>query len=106
MKATAKPIVLVLSSYEPVDYTLTVDAQAKIAKIVTQGYYESSVSGAPAGTPIEKASGSSTAYGWEPEHNTGGSNFSAFIADVRKREGSESSFHGCYAGDHFEVPFR
>lgn len=104
-----KPIVLALSSYEPVRWRLTLESGAQLARVITQGYYAQEVEGAPDGVEIvhrEPGQACSYAYGWEVVHNSGGGNFALMLADIRDVTGlTETSFQGCYGGERFEIPY-
>ena len=99
-----------MSSYEPVQWELSLDAGARLSRVFTQGYHEQTVVNAPANTTIVQQGPEGTcgyAYGWEVRHNSGGGSFLGMIGHARLATGlSESSFQGCYAGSRFEVPFR
>ena len=102
-----KPVVLYLGSYEPELWRLHLDPGAHISRIFTFGYYEQVVD-APAGVPVTVLGyndGVSCMYGWELAESEGGCPFFDTMVRVRQLTGLvESSFQGCYAGDHFVVP--
>lgn len=106
---TTKPVVLALSSYDPVRWELSLEPGARVAHVLTQGYYDQEVIGLPSGvslTQIDRDEVCSYAYGWETRHNRGGSSYSTAIASIRERTGLvERSFQGCYQGSGFVVPY-
>ena len=107
--ARPKPVVLYLGSYEPERWDLHLDPDAELAHVYTFGYYEQVVVGAPRGvpiTPLGYETGFSCFYGWELSDSEGGCPFTPSIARIRGLTGLvETSFQGCYSGDHFEIPY-
>jgi hypothetical protein len=107
--ARARSIVLALSSYEAVEWRLTVDPGAVIERVLVSEYpssLASVVSGLAAGVPVEGFDACDFGYGWEPEHNTGGTDIRRTIAATRALTGlAETTFQGCYAGTSFVVPY-
>ncbi|WP_019140223.1 hypothetical protein [Noviherbaspirillum massiliense] len=68
IRRSAKPLVLVLSSYEPVRWSLISEPGAKLSAVMVSGYYPSDVVGA--GTARVIRTGSSYAYKLDsPEYN-------------------------------------
>ena len=54
IEITATPIILVLCSYEPVKWEITLDKESKIKKIILGGYYDQEVTGIPDRIPVYK----------------------------------------------------
>ncbi len=109
VRARPRPIVLVLSSYEAVDWRLTIEPGATIERVLVSdfpGGIASIVTGLPAGVTPEVIDACDFGFGWEPEHNTGGSDIRRTIAAIRGLTGlAETTFQGCYAGTSFTVPY-
>lgn len=111
VNADDRPIALVLSSYEPVEWRIHVSDGARIERVLLRGYHAQRATGLPAGTSVTSVGHEGTganldyAYGTDRElHNSGGGNFEGFIASVRAQTGlTEASFQGCYTGIAFEV---
>ncbi|HEY0302509.1 MAG TPA: hypothetical protein VGC36_14285, partial [Rhizomicrobium sp.] len=103
-----QPIVLALSAYEPIDWELTVAPGAVLERVIVQGYGAARLHGVPDGVPVQVVDREhicSYGYGWEVEHNGGGGNYRALLAELRALTGlTETSFQGCYTGDSFTVP--
>lgn len=107
VKATPKPVVLALSAYQPVIWTISLDAGARLSAVYVSGPYNpQTVTGVPPEIPVYRVSFGTYAYGWEPDRNTGGGSYQTLIRNVRSITGLvESSFQGCYAGNEFEIPY-
>ena len=91
-----KPIVLVLSSYEPVRWMLTLDPGASLAAVLVSGYYQSQVVGAGAAPVI--ANGNSYAY--KPDS----SDYRTLNQAVFNVTGRDiGAFQGRYDGGQFSV---
>jgi hypothetical protein len=100
-----KPIVLFLSAYEPIAWSIHLAPDAVVQKVFVTGYYEPKVSGLSSTIPIERLQVTSCAYGWETNDNTGGCSYHKLIAQAREAAGLiETSFTGCYTGKNFVVP--
>ena len=96
LQRSAKPIVLVLSSYEPVLWKITGARSANLKAVLLSGYSPSSVSGADGIQVVDI--GKYYAY----ERN--GSGFAALQREVVKRSGkSIETFQGKYSGASFIV---
>lgn len=102
--ARPRPVVLALSAYEPVQWDIAVDPGAVLQRIVVQGYQTPILTGIPDGVDVQTiVPGCDSAYGWELR--AGGERYPELIAALRGVTGlTETSFQGCYRGDHFEVP--
>lgn len=96
IRRSAKPIVLVLSSYEPVRWQLIREPGANLVVVLISGYYQSEVVGA--GTARVVMNGSSFAY--KPESQE----YSTLNRDVMRLTGkSIGIFQGRYEGVSFSV---
>ncbi|MEB3277571.1 MAG: hypothetical protein VKK42_01440 [Lyngbya sp.] len=102
-----KPIILALSSYEPVNWKIEVERGVEIEKIIVNGYHDQKVTGV-SGVPIEEYSYKETGkylgdflYKWTSAENTG---TSALVTQLNQLTGTElTSFQGCYRGTQFEI---
>jgi hypothetical protein len=56
VEAADRPVILVLSAYESIRWTVRAARNAKIEKVILTGYYEQELQGAPAGVVVEKRS--------------------------------------------------
>jgi hypothetical protein len=105
----SRGIVLALSSYEAVEWQLMIDPGATVERVILSEYpssLASVVTGLPAGVTVETYDSCDFGYGWEPEHNTGGTDIRRTIAQTRAFTGmAETTFQGCYAGSSFVVPY-
>lgn len=96
IRSSAKPIVLVLSSYEPVNWRLVSEPGAKLATVLISGYHSSNVVGA--GTARVIVAGSASAY------KLGDSGYNSLNNEVVKYIGKGIDiFQGKYEGDSFSV---
>lgn len=96
VRSTGKPIVLVLASYEPVQWNI-VNAGGRLSAILLSGYHPSNVSGA--GTAPVLRIGTESAY--QPE----GGNYLRLRQAVTRYTGPREvrSFQGLYSGSEFSV---
>jgi len=108
IRPTPRPIALYLGSYEPERWRLQLEPGARISRILTFGYYEQVVEGVPTSVPVTALGyeqGLSCMYGWELAASEGGCPFIPTMQRVRELTGLvETTFQGCYSGDHFVVP--
>ncbi len=96
IRRSAKPIVLVLSSYEPVRWQLTREPGANLVVVLVSGYYQSEVVGAGAARVV--MNGSSFSY------KPGSQEYSALNRDVMRLTGKRIDvFQGRYEGESFSV---
>ena len=99
------PVVLALSAYEPIEWDIEVEPGAVLRRIVVQGYEAPILEGVPDGVDVQQVPGCDHSYGWEVQHLSSDSDYRDLIADLRNLTGlTETSFQGCYTGDHFDVP--
>lgn len=93
----SKPTILVLSSYEPVQWWITLDPGAKLAGVLLSGYYESQVFGAKSARVLRI--GSKFAY------KRGVGQYQALDAEVKSWTGGQGIqvFQGSYEGGSYTV---
>jgi hypothetical protein len=100
------PLILALSSYEPIHWTVKPVTGARIERIILNGYYPQRVT-APDGIPVENLSGvqqwlGAYAYAWPSA--SGGSDTPRLVSELEKRTGRPlSSFAGCYQATAFTL---
>jgi hypothetical protein len=101
---------VVLSSYEPVHWIVTVDPGAVVDEILLNGYHAQTLS-APSNIPYQARSydqnysnfGSSCGYSFP--YNGGGCDTNQLIAGVEFHTGLDwTSFTGCYTASEFLIP--
>lgn len=96
IRRSTKPIILVLSSYEPVRWMLVSEPGARLAGVLVSGYYPSQVVGAGSAPVI--VSGSSYAYKVDSPQ------YRALNQSVANATGKEIGlFQGRYDGGQFSV---
>ena len=96
VRRSAKPVILALSSYEPVQWTLIPEPDAKISAVLVSGYYSSRVIGA--GTASVVMTGKAYAY------KTGNPEYNVLNQEIAKWTGkSIDTFQGEYEGNSFSV---
>jgi hypothetical protein len=96
IRRSAKPVVLILSSYEPVRWMLKLDSGAKLAAVLVSGYYPSEVDGAGA-TRIVMIGGTYAYKLDSPQYN-------ALNREIIRWVGkSIGVFQGRYDGGSFSV---
>ena len=93
VRPAPRPIVLVLSSYEPVRWVITLQDGAKLAAVVQSSYSPSEVLGG--GAPI-------TNIGQRSAYKRGSPEYTALDEDVAKWTGKRiGGFQGAYTGKMF-----
>ncbi|MGB3405264.1 MAG: hypothetical protein WBA77_21450 [Microcoleaceae cyanobacterium] len=103
-----KPIVLALSSYEPVKWQLKIAPGVQIEKIILNGYHDQQISGI-SGVPVEEYSYQDTGnylgnfpYRWENISNSSSS--PGLVNQLNQLTGTPlTSFQGCYRGTQFKI---
>jgi hypothetical protein len=100
-----KPLVLVLSSYEPTKWRLHKSAGVNIETVILNGYHEQQVEGTSGIITIINRSGvnsiSPSAYKWPSK---GKDDTRILVSWVEKLIGTEiTSFHGCYRATKFTL---
>lgn len=101
-------MILALSSYEPVHWTVTADPGVTLEKVILNGYHEQTAD-VPAGVPVEDHSFETTgswlgscAYVW-PDSG-GGCDAEQVAASLESMTGRDlSTFHGCYQAQSFTL---
>ncbi|OJT21604.1 hypothetical protein BO221_27770 [Archangium sp. Cb G35] len=103
------PQVLVLSSYEPVNWKVTAVPNANIQYILALGYHAQSVE-APQGVQVKvldyETQGvfAGCAYEYPDDDPHSGCETPQLLEEVKRLTGQEvSSFHGCYQGTSFTL---
>lgn len=95
---SARPIVLVLTSYEPVNWSLHLQNGAKVSNVLLSSYHSSQVFGA--GDARIDSIGTQYAY------KRGSSDFDALDAQVQRFTGKRiGSFQGAYSGTSFSLGY-
>lgn len=96
VQRSRNPLVLVLTSYEPVNWEIETDPGARIAAILLGGYNPSRVSGLAGVRQID--------IGRVHAYQQGDSGYGALEAAVARRTGKRiKSFQGRYSGESFVV---
>ncbi|WP_413167321.1 hypothetical protein ACL6C3_11585 [Capilliphycus salinus ALCB114379] len=102
-----KPMILALSSYEPVNWKIDIAPGVKIEKIIVNGYHDQKVTGV-SGVPIEEYSYKETGkflgdflYDWNSANNQGTGGLVSQLNQLTETE--LTSFQGCYRGTQFEI---
>lgn len=91
-----KPVVLVLTSYEPVKWNIKLTSNAKLSAVLLSSYYPAEVTGAES-VPI-KIIGSKSLY------ERTDINYASVDQEVQRWTGKKiGSFQGSYQGSHFQV---
>ncbi|MBO9716710.1 MAG: hypothetical protein J7507_07835 [Pseudoxanthomonas sp.] len=91
-----KPVILVLTSYEPVNWIIKPDPGAKVAAVLQGGYYASQVYGAGDARIINLGQ----VYAYRRDRD----DFTRLDAEVRQRSGKPvGRFQGSYRGGFFRV---
>ncbi|MFP2928303.1 hypothetical protein ACLESO_24530 [Pyxidicoccus sp. 3LG] len=100
------PLILALSSYEPIHWKVNALPGARIERIILNGFYPQQVT-APEGIPVENRSGylnwlGAYAYAWPA--TSGGSNTPHLVSALESLTSRPlSSFAGCYQGTYFKL---
>lgn len=100
------PLILALSSYEPIHWTVNAAPGTRIERIVLNGAYPQRVT-APEGIPVDNRSGYASwlgayAYAWPA--TSGGSDTPRLVSGLEALTGRPlSSFAGCYQGTAFKL---
>lgn len=96
--------ILVLSSYEPVHWTVTAAEGVTLEKVILNGYHDQTAD-VPAGVQVEVydgPDGSLGAYAYAWPSSEGGSDTQGLVAAVENLTGRPlTSFHGCYQATGF-----
>jgi RNA polymerase sigma factor (sigma-70 family) len=109
VRRTGKPVVLVLTSYYPVDWRLTLADGARIKKVILSGYFAQEIQGLPADVPIVNRSylpddGSRHAKGWFHAYQWNSPQWREMVRRLNDMTGLRvASFQGEYQGESFVV---
>jgi hypothetical protein len=103
-----KPIVLALSSYEPVKWQLQLAPGVQIEKIILNGYHDQQIAGV-SGIPVEEYSYQDTGnylgnfpYRWESSSDS--ATDPGLVSQLNQLTGTPlTSFQGCYRGTEFKI---
>jgi hypothetical protein len=100
------PHILVLSSYEATQWNVTVTSVAGLERIILNGYEGQTVTGVPAGIPVEDRSGpgflAACAYVWPSDDQ--GCNTPGLVWGLRSLTSREvTGFSGCYRATQFAL---
>lgn len=103
-------MVVVLSSYEPVHWVVTVDPGATVNEILLNGYHSQTLS-APSSIPYQIRSYDQTSTnfgascGYSLPYNGGGCDTNQLLAGIGFHTGLDwTSFTGCYTASEFLLP--
>lgn len=98
---------LVLSSYEPVEWLLSVDPSTNLVEVILNGYNAHTVVGLPGGTTLTRRDGIGLywdACGYELPSSGGGCDTEVIVAAAEAYTGVPlNSFTGCYVASTFEL---
>ena len=109
VRPTAKPIVLVLTSYFSVEWRINLKDGARIKKVILSGYNEQEIKGLPAEVPIDNRSyfpvdGSRRQNGWFWAFEWNGSQWREMVRRLNAMTGLPvASFQGTENSDSFIV---
>lgn len=109
VRPTAKPVVLVLTSYYPVDWRVKLAAGARIAQVIVSGYNPQEVRGVPADVPVVNRSyypndGSRRKDGWFYSHEWNTPQSREMVRRLNDMTGLPvASFQSSYEGEWFIV---
>ncbi len=96
VRRSARPIILSLSAYEPVRWVLTVEPGAKLAAVLTSGYYSAEIIGAGS-APVQQ-------LGQHYAYKRGGPEYLSLDTEVARWTGKRiGAFQGRYTGEMFVV---
>jgi RNA polymerase sigma factor (sigma-70 family) len=109
VRATSKPVVLVLTSYYNVEWHVKAAEGARIKKAILSGYFAQEVTGLPAGVPVENRSyfpddGSRRKNGWFWAYKGNAPQWREMVRRLNDMTGLPvTSFQGEYQGVSFIV---
>ena len=103
-----KPVILTLSSYEPVHWNITLDKEVKLEKVIINGYHDQEISGI-SGIPIKEFSYQGTgryigkfAYQWNKSYHHPST--TSLVTKLEQITNTNlTSFQGCYRGTNFTI---
>ena len=98
VRDTGRPIVLILSAYQPVKWNVRVAPGAKLEKVLLGGYYAQEAAGLPPGVPVEVSTHATGSAGFFYAYRRGGESYPEFRRAVRERASLPvSTFQARYA---------
>jgi hypothetical protein len=99
----ATDVILVLSSYSPVDWTVNATSRTNLLEVYVNSYsWTSSTVVAPSGVPTNSGWFGAYAYAWP--YSDGGSDTPALVSQIERYYGATlTSFTGCYQASGFVV---
>ncbi len=104
---TDLPVMLFLSAHAATTWQLQPEPGARICQVLTHGFEEQTVQGAPAEATVEHLRHPALCnrdWAWETP-NPAADDFQWMMAALRKAVGiRETTFQGCYLGGKFRVP--
>ena len=96
--------VLVLSSYEPTHWTVSMARVASLEKIITIGYHQQTVTLVGSATNVPVQPSKSRKCGYSLPYNGGGCDTDTLISTIRQETGLPlASFDGCYRATRFKL---
>ncbi|NES75587.1 MULTISPECIES: hypothetical protein [Okeania] len=103
-----QPVILALSSYEPVHWNVSLGKEVKLEKVIINGYHDQEISGI-SGIPIEEFSYQGTgsyigefAYQWDKFHHHPST--ASLVTKLEQITNTNlTSFQGCYRGTNFTI---
>ena len=108
-----RPVALVLSSYEPVHWTIKSEQGAEISRVILNGYHDSRVTMADGSKVLveeftyegtQRYLGDACPFEWVDSSPTDGCETEPFVKKLEAHTGLEiTSFQGCYDGNAFHV---
>lgn len=112
VRPTAKPVVLVLTSYFSVDWHVKAAAEVRIQKVIVSGYFAQEIKGLPAGVPVVNQSyfpddGSRRKDGWFFAYQWNTPQWREMVRRLNDAIGLPvASFQSAYEGESFVVDGR
>jgi hypothetical protein len=98
VRATGRPVVLVLCAYEPVKWDVRVAPGARLEKVLLGGYYDQEAVGVPAGVPVEEHAHAAGTPDYFFAYTRDGDAYPRMARTVRKLTGLPvTTFQGRYA---------
>jgi hypothetical protein len=98
-----RPLILVLTSYEPVRWRLSVTSGVTIDRVILSGYYASTVTSSPSNAirQTETLRDPDNHYGYGTD--LGGGRTAELLLYLQQRFGPVTSFSGSYRADRWEL---
>ena len=94
VRPTAKPVVLVLTAYNAVDWHVSLSNGARVKRVIMSGYFEQEIRGLPAGIPVENRSyfpvdGSRRKEGWFYAHEWNTLGWREMVRQTERADGPQ-----------------